>query len=312
MKLNLLRFSFVLVLLFILIGCTGSTNDETSATDVTPVAEKNVIVLGDISDEPAETIRGTQPIADYLASQLAEYGIESGAVKIAPDFETMTQWIANGEVDMYSDSPYPILVISDETGAEPILRRWKYGVSEYHSVFFARADSDFEELADVVGQMVAFEESFSTSGFMLPLSHLIEQGLNPVEKMAPEESVGADEVGYVFSSNDDNTVQWVISGKVPVGVVDNVTFSRLPEETQNQLVVFAETEDVPRQLVLLQPGLSSELAAAIKTELVEMDENEEGQAALEVFLTSQFDEFPEGAEAALTRMRTLYQLVQDK
>ena len=194
----------------------------------------------------------------------------------------------------------------------PVLRRWKYGVSAYHSVFIARKDSGLSSLEDIQGKMVAFEESFSTSGYMLPLSFLIEQGMNPVEKADAETAVAPDEVGYVFSTADNTTIQWVVSGKVPIGVIDNVTFEILiPEETREGLTILAATEDVPRQLMLLRAGIEPELAKAIKTVLIGVNEKEDAQAALEAFLTTEFDEFPEGADAALSRMQTLYELVQD-
>lgn len=300
------------LLLFLFIIAVACTQGEVPTPEPEAVnSEGKVLILGDISDEPVETIKGTQPLADYLAARLVEEGISSSEVKVAPDLETMIQWMEDGEVDLYFDSPYPVLVISDETGAEPILRRQKYGVSEYHSVFFTQADNELSSLSDLAGQMVAFEESFSTSGFMLPLSFLIEQDMNPVEKSDADSDVADDEVGYVFSTADDTTIQWVISGKVPVGVIDNVTFMRLPEETQAGLKIIAETEDVPRQLVLVRPGLDAELVEAIRAELLVMDENDAGLQALETFLTTEFDEFPEGPEAALSRMRTLYELVQD-
>lgn len=306
----MLRKSILLFLILLLVaGCNQNSNPITEPE--TNQSDGRVLVLGDISDEVAETIKGTQPLADYLAARLTDYGISGSEVKIAPDLETMIEWVGSGTVDLYFDSPYPVLVISDETGAEPILRRFKYGVSEYHSVFFVRIDNDIANLDDLEGKMVAFEESFSTSGYMLPLSFLIEQGKNPVQKSGADVSVAEDEVGYVFSTADDTTIQWVISGKVDAGVIDNVTLSRLPEGTQAELKVIAETEDVPRQMVLASPDMDAELVEAIRQELLQIDETEEGQAALETFLTTKFDEFPEGPEAALARMRTLYELVQE-
>ncbi len=304
------RFFFALVGLIVLLNACARTATTTPEPETGVTMDGKVLVVGDISDEAVETIKGTQPTADYLAGQLDAYGITRGEVKIAPDLDTMIQWMKEGRVDLYFDSPYPVLVISDETGATPILRRFKFGVAEYHSVFFVRQDSPVASLDDLKGQLVAFEESFSTSGYMLPLSYLIEQGLNPVEKPSPETAVASGEIGYVFSKADNTTIQWVISGKVPAGVVDNVTFSRLPKETQAELKIIAATEDVPRQMVLVRAGMDEALVEVIRSELLAMDESAAGQAALDTFLTTEFAEFAEGPEAALARMRVLYDMVQ--
>lgn len=307
------RLTLYLFILLILIGALAACTPEQIATPESKpeTQESNALVIGDISDEPAETIKGTQPLADYLAAKLADQGITHGEVKIAPDLETMIQWMKDGEVDIFFDSPYPALVISQEAGATPILRRLKYGVDQYHSVFISKADSELYELTDLQGELVAFEEAFSTSGYMLPLAFLIEQGMNPTLKSNLETAVSPDEVGYVFSTADNTTIQWIISGKVPVGVIDNVTLGRLPEETQAELKVIAETEDVPRQLVLVSSNLSDPLTTTIKEALLAMDENEAGQDALDIFLTTEFDEFPDGAQKSLARMGELYTLVQD-
>ncbi len=312
MKQILARVGWIFFLLLTLVAC-DTAPDSVQVDNSHDHGTGRVLVLGDISDEAAETIEGTQPTADYLAARLDHFGITSAEVKIAPDLETMTQWMAEGVVDLYFDSPYPALVISQETGAVPILRRWKYGVSEYHSLFFTRSDSGLDSIADLHGNYVAFEEPFSTSGYMLPLAYLIERGLNPVRKGDMETAVSADEIGYVYSTADNTTIQWVVSRRVPVGVVDNITYERfIPAETRAELVVLGETESVPRQLVLVSPDMDEELQEAIKKILLEMDDTESGSTVLKTFLTTKFDEFPQGAEVALGRMRAIYQIVQER
>ncbi|HUM69014.1 MAG TPA: PhnD/SsuA/transferrin family substrate-binding protein, partial [Chloroflexota bacterium] len=133
------KIVLLMVVVLVLAACGSEATPTPEAATAVPAGR--TLVLGDISDEAAETIRGTQPTADYLAAQLADMGISGGTVKIAPDLDTMIQWINDGEVDIYFDSPYPVLVISDETGATPILRRFRFGVPEYHSVFFVPKDS---------------------------------------------------------------------------------------------------------------------------------------------------------------------------
>ena len=202
------------------------------------------------------------------------------------------------------------MMVCDQSGAQPILRRWKGGVSEYRTLFFALSSGGLQTLADLPGQMIAFEEPHYTSVYVLPLAYLIEQGLNPVEKSKSSLPVSEDEAGYVFAGEDQNIVQWVLSGKVAAGVLDNESFDKLPEDTRSALNILGETEIVARNVVVVPPGMDPLLIQAIKGLLLALDETEEGRAVLEKFKTSQFDEFPGGEESALTRMRELYRLVE--
>ncbi len=302
------------VLLTALAGCTTqpAPTPTPEPTEIAPVGGTDTIVLTDIdADDPIGKIEEFQPLADYLAANLAEHGISVGEVRIAPDLETVIGWMESGEVDLYYDSPYPAMRVIDATGAQPILRGWRGGEPVYHSVFFARADSGLAALEDIVGHVIAYDDRASTSGFMLPTAYLIENGLNPVEVPSPDAAVAGDQVGYVFSQDDQNTIEWVIEGVVDVGVVDNLTYmGDIPEETRAELVILAETEEVPRRVLVARPDLEPELVEAIKSLFVEMESTPEGQALLETLKTKRFDEFPEGADAFLDRMREIYALVE--
>jgi len=305
-----LIFSLVI---FILVACSGL--GETSSpveAEADARAAGRAIVLGDISDDPAEVIDGTQPLADYLARHLKEYSIVSGQVRVATSASEMAQLMQNGNVDLYFDSTYPATLISDEIGAQIILRRWRFGVEEYHSVIFASAESGIASLEDLPGHMIAMDAPYSTSGFMLPAVLMVEGGLKLVGKRGHGEPVAADEVGFVFSYDDENTLQWVLSGLTAAGVTDDYNFDvAFPEEVTQNLVVLARTESTPRQVVVARAGLEPELLEAIKQVLIGINEDSAGQAALEAFQTTQFDEFPEGIEAATARMRDMMEIAKD-
>jgi phosphonate transport system substrate-binding protein len=280
-----------------------------TATSTPP--EENPIVLGDISDDPAEVIEGAQPIADYLASQLKDYGITSGQVRVASSIEEMTELLRSGEVDLYFDSTYPATLISDETGAKIILRRWKFGVEEYNAVIFASKDSGITSIEQLAGQIIVMDAPYSTSGYLLPAVHLMENGLMLSGKKDYNQPVASDEVGFVFSYDDENTLQWVLNGFASAGVVDDYRFDvAFPADVTANLVVLARTETTPRQIGIASPTLDESLIEAIKTALIGMDETEAGQAALENFLTSKFDEFPEGIDVAVKRMREMMDIAQ--
>jgi phosphonate transport system substrate-binding protein len=301
----------------LLTACTPSSPSSTEApANITdePAAtqEGRAIVLGEISDDPSETIEAFQPLADYLAAQLADQGITEGRVKVVASSEEMVAALESGEIDLYFDSVYPATIVSDASGATPILRRWKDGVEEYHSVIFTTADSGIESLEDLNGHIIAFEEDVSTAGFMLPLAYLIEHGLKPVEKSSPEDEVGPDEVGYVFSGDDANSADWVFSGLVSAAATNNIYIAEdVPEDAAEGLVILGETEALPRHVAVASPTIDEDLLAAITEALMGADKNPDGQAALVAFEdTTRLDAFPEGIDQALVHMRELLEIIR--
>ena len=298
-------------IVFATVSCAEQPTSLSSPTlQGTPVATKK-IVLGDISSEPLKKIERFQPMADYLAANLGQFGIGTGEVKIAPDIETMAKMLQSGEVDLYFDSLYPAMIVSEKSGAKLLLRRWKKGKSQYHTILFARADSGLTSLDDLQGKMIGLEEPYSTSGYFLPMVYLLKAGLNPVEKERGTSALAEDQVSYIYTKEDENTIQWVVSGKLAAGAVDDRSFFRIPEETRTQLTILADTEKVARQVVLIRSGIDREQRQAIATLLMEMDETPEGEKILEKFgETTKFDELP--LEAGWERMQELYQEFQNR
>lgn len=308
---NLVKLSLGFVLIA-LVACTSPPTETPKPAETSKPAGEKTIVFGDISDDPGEVIEGTQPLADYVAANLSDFSFGGGQVKIASDADEMTQWLESGQVDLYCDSVYPATLISDASGAQPFLRRWRYGVKEYYTVIFASAESGITAVDDLPGHAIALDNPFSTSGFLLPAVSLIERDLKLVGKQSYEEPVADDEVGFVFSYDDENTLQWVLSGLVAAGATDDYHYNEaFPAEEREKLVSLTKTESVPRQVVVARPNMDPELLEAIKQILITAHDSEAGRAALEPFQTTRFDEFPEGIEAAQERMRDMMQEVQD-
>ena len=92
----------------------------------------------------------------------------------------MTQLMASGQVDLYFDSIYPATLVSDITGAQTILRRWRFGVEEYQSVIFASQESGITSIDDLNGHLIAMDSPYSTSGYFMPAAYLVKHELNLV------------------------------------------------------------------------------------------------------------------------------------
>ncbi|WP_413165447.1 phosphate/phosphite/phosphonate ABC transporter substrate-binding protein [Capilliphycus salinus ALCB114379] len=297
----------------LLVSCTTQTT--ASDPEISKPAENSeltgTIVVGDVTSQPAKKIKRFQPLADYLAANLGEFGIGIGEVKVAPDVEAMASLLKSGQVDIYFDSPYPAMLVSELSNAQPILRRWKGGDAAYYTVIFAMTDRGFTSLNDLTGYKVAFDDPTSTSGYVLPMVHMIEAGLNMNKKESPDESVQPDEVGYVFSQDDQNNIQWVISGRVDAAAIDHRSFLNIPAESREAMTVLAETEKVARHVVLVRGGLDPQLVEQIKQILLNMDQSPEGREVMENFEeTTKFDNFP--TEGDIDRMRELYEKVKNR
>jgi len=303
---------FFIALILILTACASPTPQPTQLPAMEAPVEGRFLVFGDISDDPAEVIEGAQPIADYLAAKLADHGITGGQVKVATSTDEMIQLLKDGEVDLYFDSTYPATLISDVSGAQIVLRRWKFGVETYQSVIFASKESGIASIEDLQGKMVAMDAPYSTSGFLLPAVYLTENGLKLSGKASNSAAVNPDEVGFAFAYDDENILQWVLNGMTPAGVTDDYNFdTAFPPEATEKLVELARTESTPRQVMVVRPGLEPELLDAIVQVLATMHEDPEAEPVLENFQTTRFDTFPEGIEGATSRMREMMEIVKD-
>ena len=302
-------FFVVIFVSLILAACTSTTPAETAPT-VEPVLEQRSIVLGDISDDPAEVIEGFQPFADYLAAELKDYGITIGEVKIARDADEMIELLSKGEVDLYFDSIYPATLVSDASGGQVILRRWRFGIEEYQSVIFTSKDSGITSLSQLNGRKIAFDNQLSTSGFVLPAMHLSQYGITLVGKEDYNASVSPGEVGFVFSYDDENTLQWILNGFVDAAATDDYYYEHLfSAEVRENLVELARTDFVPRQVVVVTPMMTELLEEEVIRVLLTAHETEAGLAALDPFQTSKFDRFPEGIEEASASMRQMIEII---
>ncbi len=299
-------------LLILVGGCATPSSAKPIATPTAaaPATTKTIVVGLIYPEEPAKRIKQWLPFADRVAAGLGQFGIGSGDVKIAPDKDAMAQWLADEQVDLYVDSPSDAVTVLDKSGAQPLMRRWKGGKGEYSSVIFAKSSSGLKSLADLKGRALAFQDPGSTSGYLLPTAHLLKSGL----KVSKQEnrSPGADEVGYLFTGRDDKTIQGVISGEYVAGAIDDTRFNGLPEDVRGSMVVLAQTETVPRGVAVARRGMDPQLLGTLKTLLQRMHETPGGQELLDSLDANRFDEFPGGTDAAVARIRTMQQLLQNR
>lgn len=266
-------------------------------------ATAKTITIGTISDEPYEEIREYLPLAQYLAGQLASDGITGGKVLITKSIDETAHALREGKLDVFFDSPFPSIAVQNLARTKFLLRRWKKGVEKYHSVIFVLKDSGIKNLQGLKGKIFAFEEPFSTSGYLIPKKMLTDAGIRLASKS--DTPPLPNEVAYVFSGEDENTMLWVLKGKASGGTMDNYKFEEEAKGDRNRLMIIASSPWFPRHIVSCRTDLPPQLVTRIKEVLVQMDRSEEGRKVLEVFeKTKKFDEIPPEALKEIEKYRT--------
>ncbi|NQZ90425.1 MAG: phosphate/phosphite/phosphonate ABC transporter substrate-binding protein [Colwellia sp.] len=282
-----IKVCFLLSITFIFMSafCAASTNEN-------HVEKLPSLTVGSISNTPKEEVRKFQPFIDHLVASLTDSDIKVGRVIIASSLQEMSELINQGLVDIYIDSPFPIMAIQKKTNSTAFIRRWKKGVREYNSVIFARKDSGIKSLNDLTGKMISFEESFSTSGYFLPKATLLNEHYSLIEKRSKNSPVAIDKIGYIFSYDDETSMVWVLRKKVAAAALSKKAFNVLSKSKRDELIILQESLFVPRQIMVHRPKLSEKLIANIKKVLLNMHNEESGRKVLLNFSkTKQFETF---------------------
>ena len=256
------------------------------------------LTIGSIAKDIHEEIEDFQEFVAYLDANAGRLGVEAVDFHVDTSTEAMIESIRSGRVGIYVDSPLVAAMIGRETGARPFLRRWKKGVAEYHSLIVTRADSDIETLDDLRGEVVAFDDRFSSSGYLLPMAMLLDEGLAMHELQNAGQGVPADSVGYIFTGDDNNTIYWVVKGKVAAGALSPKDLAKIEKKRPGTLRIVARSMDIPRHVLVHGPGVPADTLSALSDLLLAMDNDPEGREVLREFQkTTRFDEFPGGVEA---------------
>ncbi|QAX32166.1 phosphate/phosphite/phosphonate ABC transporter substrate-binding protein (plasmid) [Leisingera sp. NJS204] len=281
---------------FLLCLCLGLLTGQTAAA--------RMLVIGTISDEPVKETRTFLPFARHLAAQLQDQGITGASVTIARDISEMSDLLRTGAVDIYIDSPLVSLAVRAECGSRLLARRWKKGIAQYQSVIFARQDSGIQALADLKGKVVAFEEPFSSSGYILPRLAIGDQ-IVPLAALPNLRAERPDSgTAYVFSGDDGNTLEWVLRGLVDAGAMSLRGLKMHAGGDFEDLSILLETNAIPRHVVSVSPDASAAFSQTLLAVLTGMDQSGPGRNVLQDFEgTTKFDAIPASTQELLDQFQ---------
>ncbi len=197
----------------------------------------------------------------------------------AADYNGVIQGLIGGTLDMawLGASSYAAVYVEDPDAVEPVLVKTNLdGSFTYHSIGFARADSGITSLADMEGQVFAFGDPNSTSGYLIPLVEIPEEGFS----MEPGEYFS----DVIFTGGHEQTIVAVANGDIAAGVTwadglgdweDGYNSGALRRASDsglvdmNDLVEIWKSKPIPEGPIVLRTALPDD----VKATMVELTEN---------------------------------------
>ena len=265
--------------------------------------EAKTITLGIVAPmNQKEVEEHFRDFVSYVARKLSSAPAIEGRIVVAPTQSGLANLLTEQKVDFYMESPYPTYLINNVYGAgKLLLRRWKGGMAEYHSLIFTKRNSETKRLEDLRGKIIAFEDPGSTSGHFLPKFFLSRRGFKLSEKTRIEPNVSPGEVGYIFVYSQDKIVDLVLIKSVAAGAFSNDDYATLDERKKSDITILAETDRLPRHLLSIRRDLAPVLVNRLEKLLLSMHQDPEGRLILQrTDGTTKFDALP-GGESAMRR-----------
>lgn len=274
----------------------------------------NRIVIGRISTNVRKHWPRLEAMANYLSAELADVGIAGVDVRMVDTTEEMRELLRSGEIDLLSETAFSAIELTQDNTAEMLLREWKSGVSEYHTVIFARRDSGIASLADLIGRSFVFEDRGSTSAYLVPRAHMVRSGFNMVELDNPLDRPPQGAIGFAFAEDEGTVVSRVRRGFADAGAISNLDWSdedEVSEDDRRELVVVHETDPVIRSILLVRSTLDPAVKDRLAQVLMQMHETEAGLETLrEYWKVARFDRLEGAALESLLNARVMHQTSQ--
>ena len=225
--------------------------------------------------------------ADALASFVAIAVKETTLPRVFPDQEALALAVSKGDVDVALMGPLGYLRLDPKAKTQLLFRTVRHGKSTYRSVLFAPPSSKLTSLDALKKSKtplkVAWVETSSATGYVIPKAVLLQAGINPAQAFEVQDFLGSH----------DAVCNAVMAGKYDVGA----TFSDpTPNASKvsgcvgalgkkvDTLKVVAMSSEVPNDVMVSAPkfpqGKVDAIVAAAKAASTTADGKKSLQAAL--------------------------------
>jgi len=280
---------FISVLPFFLhvLQCHGAESAVTASEDNTLrlllVPEKNTF----------EQRKRYKFITDYLSEKMQM----NVTVEIMAHYGEISDAFMAGQADAGFFGSFSYVLTHAKAGIEPIARPlWLNGSSTYRGYIFVRKDSGIETVEEMKNKSLVLVDKATTAGYIFQLYYFKYYSITDLEDYFSKIS---------FARSHDAAAWAVYTGEADIGGAKNHIFNSLKEEFpdfRETMQIIAESPEVPSNGLAVRKDLNPAVKLRLKTLLLHLHENSDGQEVLRNFGALKFVETTDDDYAVLYNM----------
>ncbi|MES9947158.1 substrate-binding domain-containing protein [Candidatus Thiodiazotropha sp. CDECU1] len=199
-------------------------------------------------------------------------------------YQDVMDLLDSGGIDFAWICGYPYVQIRKPESLQLLTVPIYRGAPRYHSYIIVHHDSPDQHFSDLKGKIFAFSDPDSNSGFLYPLSLMIEKGEKPETFFRHT----------FFTFNHAETVQAVSEQVADAGAVDSYIWEYLaifrPDITEKTRII-KTSPSFGFPPIVSRVGVNDATVGLMKSTLERMDEDSAGKALLENLKLDGFGHF---------------------
>lgn len=212
-----------------------------------------------------------EPFAAYMTRAL---GIRIDVV-ITQSYEEVGELLERGEIDLAGFSPFAYLLARTRLPAmQPVVSHLSEGSATSAVYVFVDARSDVRSVDELQGKSFAFVDPASTSGYLYPMKHFLDRGIDPKIFFSRT----------AFLGNHDEVLKAVLDGRFDAGATYSGALADLQRSDGVDPLSFRIIGKLPRtphNIICAREGLSPTVVAELRRVLLGLSvKTAEGRTAL--------------------------------
>jgi phosphonate transport system substrate-binding protein len=209
----------------------------------------------------------TDEVAAFLTR---EVGHPVRAV-VPASYGATVQALVSNQAHVAYTSALPFILARREAPVRLLLAEVRNERTDYDSIFVVRADSTIQCLEDLRGKRMLFTSPTSTSGYLMPYSRLVREGL-----LQPRQEPSAFFGQISFGGGYDRALLGVLNGQADVCAVSDYTMEGdrasvyLNDEQRSRLRILSRTSGVPTHSICVRKDLPAAMQERIAVALLKL------------------------------------------